>query len=412
MIIIPIYHWYIIPLMILWGVIWLFEIRFRIKDLQYISLHSKILFILFISFYIWQIIGMVYSDNPEAGWRNIVLRISLFLFPLVLISPGELIRQKVNTLLRLFTLSTFFFLIFCLGYALYRSFIFKNGVWSYNPHPPVENWLNYFYGSEFAIFHHPSYLSMYALFSVFIAAESFFDKSVKQMNRMCWLLVSIYLLISIYLLSSRAEILATIIAIPVYFFYKYRITSVKKIVSLFVLIVLICLFILVPIFKSNPRLSYYFNEESKEEWSSKLLKESRLVIWKSSFTIARHHIVFGVGTGDIQDELNKEYKMTGDKDLSIENNLNSHNQFLEVLLENGLIGLLLFLYLFGMMIYIAVREGNLIYLMFIFIVFVSFLFETMLNRLAGVSFFALFSFLLPHTSMIRQTLDKSTRLPF
>ena len=117
---------------------------------------------------------MVYSDNTEAGWRNIILRISLFLFPLVLISPGELIRQKVKTLLRVFALGTFFFLIICLVYALYRSLNFENGIWSFNPHPPVETWLNYFYGSEFAFLQHPSYLSMYAIFSFFIATESFY----------------------------------------------------------------------------------------------------------------------------------------------------------------------------------------------------------------------------------------------
>ena len=125
-----------------------------------------------------------------------------------------------------------------------------------------------------------------------------------------------------------------------------------------------------------------------------LSKESRLVIWKSSLHIARHNLAFGVGTGDIQDELNKEYKLMADKDLAVENNLNAHNQYLEVLIENGCIGILLFLSLFAMMIYISVREGNLIYLIFTLIVFVSFMFETMLNRLAGVSFFSIFSFLL------------------
>jgi O-antigen ligase len=120
--------------------------------------------------------------------------------------------------------------------------------------------------------------------------------------------------------------------------------------------------------------------------------------------------VFGVGTGDIQDELNKEYKLLADKDLAIENNLNAHNQYLEVLIENGCIGFLLFLSLFAMMIYISVREGNLIYLIFTLIVFVSFMFETMLNRLAGVSFFSLFSFLLIYANINKNSqLDENNK---
>jgi O-antigen ligase len=149
-----------------------------------------------------------------------------------------------------------------------------------------------------------------------------------------------------------------------------------------------------PVLRSNPRFSHYFNDESKEQLTGELLKESRLVIWKSSINIVRNNFVFGVGTGDIQDELNKEYQLEGVKVLAIANNLNTHNQFLEVLVENGFIGILLFLWLFGIMFYLSLKEANIIYLMFIMIAFISFFFETMLNRLAGVSFFPLFSFLL------------------
>lgn len=404
MIIIPVYHWFLPPFMILWGVFWLFEIRTRTKDIQHIAPHNKLLFILFILFFAWQIIGMLYSDNPKEGWRNITIRLSLFLFPLVLISPGDMIRRKVTTLLRLFALSTFFYLIICFGYALYRSINFQNGILTFNPHLPVYTWLNYFYASELAIFQHPSYLSMYALLSVFIAFESFFDRLVSKNQRIFWLLVSIILLVSTYLLSSRAGILATIITVPLYFSYKYRIMDVNRKVGLFVLL---SIFILVPILISNPRLNYYFKGESKKEWSNKMLKESRIIIWKAAFNIIRHNVVFGVGTGDIQDELNKEYKRIGDTDLALDKNLNAHNQFIEVLLENGLIGLILFFSLFGMMLYISISERNLIYMMFILIVLFSFLFESMLNRLAGVSFFALFSFLLVHVNRNQFITDQS-----
>lgn len=404
MIIIPVYHWFLPPFMILWGVFWLFEIRTRTKDIQHIAPHNKLLFILFILFFAWQIIGMLYSDNPKEGWRNITIRLSLFLFPLVLISPGDMIRRKVTTLLRLFALSTFFYLIICFGYALYRSINFQNGILTFNPHLPVYTWLNYFYASELAIFQHPSYLSMYALLSVFIAFESFFDRLVSKNQRIFWLLVSIILLVSIYLLSSRAGILATIITVPLYFSYKYRIMDVNRKVGLFVLL---SIFILVPILISNPRLNYYFKGESKKEWSNKMLKESRIIIWKAAFNIIRHNVVFGVGTGDIQDELNKEYKRIGDTDLALDKNLNAHNQFIEVLLANGLIGLILFFSLFGMMLYISISERNLIYMMFILIVLFSFLFESMLNRLAGVSFFALFSFLLVHVNRNQFITDQS-----
>jgi O-antigen ligase len=382
--------------MILWFLFWILQTRLIINDLKTIPFDHKILFGLFILFYLWQIFGMIYSDNPKGGWRNIELHLSLLMFPLVLILPGDMIRKKVKTLLRLFSIGTLSYLIFCLGYAIYRSILLKNGQWSVNPHPADADWLNYFYGALFSIFQHPSYLAMYAAFSAFIAAEFYFDHSIKKNYRIFWLLIALSFLIFIYLLSSRAEILTMFLAIPVYLLNKFKIRGLRKIAGFMVIMLLFCYFILFPVFKSNPRFNVYFDMESKTEISNKILNESRLGIWKSSMEIISNNFFFGVGTGDIQDELNKEYKLVGDDDLK--RDLNAHNQFLEVLLENGFVGLLLFFSIFGMMFYIAIKEGNIIYLMFTVIVLISFLFETMLNRLAGVSFFSLFSFLLLHLS--------------
>jgi O-antigen ligase len=201
-------------------------------------------------------------------------------------------------------------------------------------------------------------------------------------------------LVSVYLLASRAEMIAAFVVIPVYFLFKYRVRSLKKIIIFFTIIALIIFFILIPVFKSNPRFSTYFNEKSKHELSSKILEESRLTIWKSSFNLIRKNFVLGVGTGDIQDELNKEYNLIPGNNLAIQNNLNAHNQFLEVQIENGCFSLFLFLSIFVVMIYIALKERNILYLIFVINVFISFMFETMLNRLGGVMFFSLFAFLL------------------
>ena len=403
LIIMALYYWFLPPLMILWGLVCLIDIQKKIRLWLQIPRSHKILYFLSVSFFLWQIIGVMYSDDLHEGWRNITLRISLILFPLVLISPGEMVQKKANHLLRLFAICTFILLTICIGYAIYRSINFQNGIWTFNPHPPVYTWLNYFYGFELSIFHHPSYLSLYILFSVFIAMEAFLDKSIRKRKRIFFLIISIILLLSIYLLSSRGEILATIIAVPIYFLFRYKEIGINRIAGLFIII---CIFVLIPICISNPRLHYYFRTDSNVELSNKIHKESRLAIWKSAFKLISKNLVFGVGTGDIQNELNKEYYQSGDKDLTNVKNLNTHNQFIEILLENGLIGLILFITFIGMMLYISISERNIIYIMFILIVFISFLFETMLNRLAGVSFFALFSFLLLHVKSISNPLSE------
>ncbi len=392
MVLLPVYHWYLPLIMILWGVVWINEIRLRYKDLLSIEYKHKVLFFLFISFFVWQVIGLLYSDNSKEGIRNISLHLSLFLFPLVLVSPGSIIKIKINTLLKLFALSTFLFLLVCYGFALYRSIGFQNGILIFNPHLPVYTWLNYFYASELAIFQHPSYLSMYILLAAFISIESFLDVLISRNMRIFWLAGSLILLASIYFLSSRAAILTTIITVPLYGLFKSKIGGGFRYLRI---VVLGCTLILVPVLLTNQRVKTFVHWKSGKELSDLTSKEGRMVIWNSVNNILKKNIVFGVGTGDIQSELNKEYIKTGNSKLA-EGNFNSHNQFIEVILEHGLIGLVIFLSAFGMMFYLAYSEKNILYTMFLVIVFTSFLFETMLNRLGGVSFFALFSFLLIH----------------
>ncbi len=235
---------------------------------------------------------------------------------------------------------------------------------------------------------HPSYLAMYVIMSVFISFESWFDTSLRMKKRIGWLVNGIFLLISLYFLSSRSGLLAVVVLIPVYFFLK--VYKRKKLITGFaILILLLILFFVV---RTNERVSIGMDEISKESFFQ---RDGRISIWESAIHLIRHNLILGVGIGDVKAELMKEYQRRGDQNL-IENHYNVHNQYLEILLENGIIGLILFLSILGVMFYIAFSERNILYCLFIIMMVIFFLFETVLNRLQGVTFFSLFSFLLIH----------------
>lgn len=391
MLLIPVYHWYLTPFMIFWGIIWFLKFRGKIVDINNKPRLQKLLFFSFILFFIWQLIGMFYSDDLKDGLRNISLRLPLLLFPLVLSSPGDKIKRNIKLLLNIFAFTTFLFIVACYIYALIRSLDIEHAAITFNPHPAEYPWLNYFYGSYFAIFQHPSYLSMYALLSAFIAFESFFDKSFFYSYRYSWLLVGIVLLASVYLLSSRAAILASIVIVPLYLIYKFMQGDLKKIGLTGIGL---CIILLFTVFVTNPRLKSLLKSETRKELVDMARKEARISLWQAAFSLIKNNLLIGVGTGDIQNELNKVYVKSGNGELPKVENLNAHNQFLEIAAENGLIGLTLFLTIFLLMMVISIEEHNIIYLVFIAIVFFSFLFETMLNRLAGLAFFSFFSFML------------------
>lgn len=403
LIILPIHVKYMPPFMILWGICRLVERQSLVKSDRELPTPFKILFALFIIYYLWQAVGLIYTTDTKMGLSNLFGRLSLVLFPLVLIFPGEMIKNKVKILIRVFAVSTFLFMLYCFGYAFYKSTHFQNGLWTFNPHPIENYWLSHFYSSELTISQHPSYVSMYVLLSVFICFESYFDYLLKFKERILWLALGLVLLITQYFLSSRAGIIISLILIPSYFIVKLKQLGKRKNAWIWISLIIIAL---LPLIAKNQRVDYLYGRLFKEQVGYDRKEDPRFIIWKSAFEIARKNILVGVGIGDVRTELSSEYKRIGEEKMATER-FNAHNQFLEVLVENGIIGLVLFVSIFIFMFYIAFSGNNLLYTMFILMIFMFFLFETVLYRLAGVTFFALFSFLLLYTNTKSQRPEAS-----
>ncbi len=395
LIIMPLHVQYLPPFMILWGIFWLMENYRNPNSIMVSQQKYKQLFVLFLVYYVWQVVGLIYSADIELGLLNLFGRLSLVLFPLVLLFPGEMIKDRSKILIRIFAFSSFLFMIFCYCYALYRSVHLQNGSWSFNPHLPDYPWLNYFYGAELVITRHPSYIAMYVLLSAIISFEAWFDYSHNLRIRLTWLFIGLLLLISQYFLSSRAGILISLILIPFYFMRKLKKIQRNRFAWIGLIILII---VLLPLLVNNWRVESLYNSVFKEQKSNTENREGdRLIIWKSALAIARQNPLLGVGIGDVRTVLSLHYEKIGEEKLAQER-LNAHNQFLEILVENGIIGLLFFIVIFVVMVHISITDKNLVYGIFISMILMFFLFETVLYRLAGVSFFSLFSFLLIHVN--------------
>ncbi len=392
MIIMPLHFQYLPPVMILWGLCWLIEKKNSAGRVWDQRSGIFILFLSFVFYYTWQCAGLIYSSDLKMGFSNAFGRLSLLVFPLVLSSPGKSIRKKTGVLLKIFAAGTFLFMMVCFLYALIRSLSLKEGAWIFDPHIPDYPWLSHFYGADLAFSIHPSYLAMYVLLAAFITFESGFGNAYEKSVRIILFVSGLLLLVSLYFISSRAGILAGILLIPVYFFIRLR---NRKGSRLTFLIILATLLLSLPLLLKNQRVQYLYDKFTSQETVGENKQEPRMIIWKSSFSLIKKNILFGVGIGDVRNELANEYENLGEAEMA-QKRLNAHNQFIEVFLENGIIGLVLFLFMLANMAYIAVKDKNLIYGMFLFIILLFFMFETILYRLAGVSFFALFSFLLPH----------------
>ena len=399
--ILPLHVKYLPPVMILWTIFWYIENYYKTADIYKTKALYKYLFLSFMIYYFWQVVGLFYSSDLEMGISNLFGRLSLVIFPLVLLLPGEMIKKRLNFLFKVFAVSTMAYLTFCYGYALYRSIEIDAGVWYFNPHPK-EFWLNYFFGEELLINIHPSYFSLYTLLSLFISLESFFNSGDSKRLKIFWLLGTVFLVMSVYFLSSRAGLIAGLFMIPLYLIIKFQRLKKNRYSWIFVILAML---ITIPVILKNQRMDYFFGKllNTKVEYERK--DDPRLTIWKSSLQLIRDNLLLGVGIGDVRTELTNQYLKVGEYKMAQER-LNAHNQFLEVSIENGIIGLLIFLSILSLILIISLADKNILLLAFLISALVFFIFETVLYRLAGVTFFSLFSFLLLHINNVGTKTDR------
>jgi O-antigen ligase len=97
-----------------------------------------------------------------------------------------------------------------------------------------------------------------------------------------------------------------------------------------------------------------------------------------------------VGIGDIHDELNKEYSKNNFQ-FGIGKNFNPHNQYLHTGVSLGVIGILVLLLMLVFPFVYSMKHQEWIYALFILIIFLNSMTESILERQAGILFFSFFN---------------------
>jgi hypothetical protein len=116
----------------------------------------------------------------------------------------------------------------------------------------------------------------------------------------------------------------------------------------------------------------------------------RLEYWKTGLKIISDHWLFGVGTGDVQQEFLRKYKETNSI-LSEKYRRHTHNQYLTFWISFGIFGLLIFIASLVLPLMWNRASLNHYYVTFFIVVCISMLTEDTLETQAGVTFFAFFN---------------------
>ena len=117
--------------------------------------------------------------------------------------------------------------------------------------------------------------------------------------------------------------------------------------------------------------------------------ELRLIKWYSAIEVFKKNILFGVGSGDYNQELVKQYhKIDFKKGMVYE--YNTHNQYLEEFVKFGVFGGLYFCFFIGYLIFDSIKKKNKLLLKTLLLISVFLMVESVFVRQHGVIFFTLF----------------------
>jgi O-antigen ligase len=353
------------------------------KDSFQSILKNKIA-IISLFFFLLYLIYYFFTKNKLEAATAIEIKLSFIMFPFLLLAHSYR-PNEMRKICLAFIAGCSITAIFCLLRATYVYFVeYKN---------------EFFYGN-FSVFLHSSYAAMYALLAILILLTQFqFHSKNKWISRALNGFVFIILSISIFLYSSKMGIITFFILPPIAILFSLaKRKSYKTIVSIlsFGLLAIVFAYRFIP--EPFNRLKVAFQVSSSAETIDKSAIEStavRILIWKEALQIIQTNLWFGVGPGDANETLQKAY-IKNDLTGANEKKLNAHNEFLQIGIGLGLIGLFIFLSFFLLGLYHAFKNRNVLLALFLILIIFNFLVESMLQRQSGVLFFAFFLCLFLH----------------
>jgi O-antigen ligase len=357
------------------------EGKFRVK---FSSLFAErrifvYIFVSMIFFYALHAIALLYTENIVAGYFELEEKLSFLVFPLIMLPIYAYRFQKKQ-------LSIFFF-TYLLAVLSASFYCFLQSMLNYLQTKDIQE----FFYSNFSVIEHPTYFSMYVITAMILLISVL----IRKWNKLiAWKKILLFSFIAFFLLvvvltNSRSAIIVAGIILMGSVFYP----AVKK--RKYIMSAILFLMLLAAVFIAKIAMPHAFNRfsgivevikadrmEDIKHWNGTTL---RVQIYYSSMEIIKDNFWIGVSPGDARDELIQNYKKHGFRH-AVERNYDAHNQFLQSFIGIGIFGFLLLCSIIGLPFIYAIRERDYILFSFTIMLFFLFLFESMLQKQAGVMF--------------------------
>ena len=360
--------------------------------------------VLSIAYFCLHAIYLLVDDNLGRTSFEIEKKLGFLLLPLFWYNlPMSDPKKKMEQALGWYSIGMSGFGLFLLGYATISSNFFDTS----EP---------FFYHNLVSVFEgNAIYYSLLYMVSLLVLIEK--NRKTPAISN----LVQIGFTTLILMLLSSKIFLILLLFLTLYFISTVQ----KKLLTLGVLILIVSVGFLV----NQQSITTRFQDVNLESFFSIQKQVTpgtyfdgftlRKELWNISLKLIeedRTKFLFGVGPGDAQDEIDNQlivrnfYTGKPGKKNSGYLGYNSHNQYIQSLLETGFFGLFLLIVLFYHNLLVGWKSGNRLLVIFSLILLVSFFTESYLNRQIGIIAFVGFNsmmlFLEPYPFSFTRTIKR------
>lgn len=362
------------------GLVWLLSLNFRGK---WRALTSNRPAIFLITYFIWCLVGLLYTSNIDAGLQDVGQKVPFFAWALIIGAMPTTLNYK-PLILKGFILS-------CIAVLTYY---FIEATYAYQQSKDVlEFHFNKLVESDIVP---PHYFAMMLNFAYAILLHAILRKKV-YLGAFADVFAAIFFAIGIIFLSVRMQYVVFIVVNLVVVWGYSKEKKGKKFAWLAMLATFMLFSAAIYSYPgSRRRITDAINEAiSFNKVVNYKQTNHRKFLWQYGGNVVVQNPILGTGTGASDDALNKELERSEDKFwngtgeyLLRDKKYNYHNAYLQQLATHGTVGLfillvMLFAPLLGMYIKVEAR-------LFLIVCALSFLTESMFQRQAGILFFSFF----------------------
>ncbi len=370
--------------------------NFKFQIYRYNKLQLCVI-LLVAAYFLVNLQGFVVSSDKYHAQQNLSKLTPFAALPLLALLFGEQLAQQYKRVLKWFVAAVTIASLTCLALAVYRSIYITPDGWQFNPFIGYRTQFVYTYLS---VFLYTNSFAMYVVFALAVLLWLALFGGVKPRVGF-WLLVTLCVAM-VYLLSSRTNVYSMFLilyfTIAVYYLLKRNIRTT--------IIMLIGVSALLYFFQNcnmrvhnlSDKVAEYVEGGEVEivlDDGTVVVREYkasdvnvRVAMWQCGLKLVAEKSLTGFGLGDYNNELRRAY---AENDLweAVDKFYDQHNQYLETLGRNGILGLIVMLGLLLSAFVLAIKQRNYLMACLLIVVSLNMLMESIFNRYSNSIFVCL-----------------------